>query len=230
MTRQSSITRAAALEKPGPAFIARFALDRESVDFPVSESDLDRDTSFWRTILAEYGVGRGSRVVVLASGAETPWYEPARRAVATLGGSYSNVELMGWDARRLDMYCRRLDPIVVLGLGRVSADGLAAIADLNERLGSIPVLLARPDAVDVLSGAGVTPRGLVMSIGPALAVTPADGGGLAYDTEQWLIEVDSGELLISSLPGRAAKFDQQRTGVRGAVQQTSTGPRLMVDA
>lgn len=229
MTRQSIIERAARLEKPGPALIARFHPHGEPVDYPVSEDDLERDVDFWRGVLAGYGVGRGSRVVVTALAWELPWFQPARVAVARLGGSYSNAEFWGWDARRLEMFCRRLEPQVVIGPGRELVEGLGNIVDPAERLGGVRGLLVRPDALETLRDAGVTPAGIVTPIGPTVAVSLADGSGVAIDDTQWRIDEQDGELLATSVAPRAAAFERQRTGVRGRVERTPTGPRLVLE-
>lgn len=228
MTRQSTIERAARIQKDGPTVIGRFHVDGEPVDFPLAEADVDVDVRFWQGVLSGYGVGKGDRVVVSAFAYEFPWFQPARMAVAQLGASYSNVEQWGWDARRLEMFVRRVSPRVVLGLGKENVEGLSNIVEPAERLGPVPTLLARPDAVDPLDDAGLSPAGLVVKLGPAVGVGLADGSGIAFDESQWEFGSEGGELTISTRGSRAASFAAQRTGVRGTVEQTPAGARLVL--
>jgi hypothetical protein len=228
MTRQSTIERAARLTGKGPAMLGRFQVDGDPVDFTVGEEDLDRDTTFWRGVLAGYGVGPGSRIVVVGSVPDSPWLEPPRMAANALGGSYSNVDAWSWDARRLDMYCRRLPVTLVLGLGAETVQALASLTNVQERLGPVPTLLARPDALKPLRGEGVTNAGVLVPLGPALAVTLADGRGMAYDESEWLIEAADGELVVSTRGPRHTRFDRQRTGVAGAVVAADGGSRLVL--
>lgn len=228
MTRQSTIERSARLTGKGPAMIGRFQVDGSPFDFTVAEEDLDRDATFWQRVLAGYGVGIGSRIVVVGSVPESPWLEPPRMAVAALGGSYSNVDAWSWDARRLEMYCRRLPVSVVLGIGGETVQALAAITDVRERLGSVPVLLARADGLEALRREGVDHAGLLVSIGQATAVTMADGSGIAYDESEWLIEAVDGELVVTARGPRHSVPKRQRSGVAGSVFATDAGARLVL--
>lgn len=227
MTRQSTIARAARLQgKPGLACIGRFSADGEFIDFPYGEDDLARDTDFWAKVLAGYGVTRGKRVVVTAVAWEMPWMQQVRLGATRLGASYSNTEAFGWDARRLETFIRWTSPQVVLGPGEEVLEALGSAGDLAERLRSVPVLLVRPDGRKTLAAAGVRPAGVVALIGPALAVSLPDGTGIAVDENEWTVTEEDGELLLTTVGPRAARFDRQRTGVRGHVEQTPAGPRV----
>ena len=209
MTRQSTIERAARLTgRSGLVCMGRFLVDGEPVDFPYSEDDLARDTAHWTRVMSGYGVARGKRVLVTALSWEMPWALSARLGVNGAGATYSNSEVWGWDARRLDMFVRRLSPHVVLGPGRELVDALGDIVELAERLRDVPVLLVRPDAVPALEDAGVRPAGLVTPIGPTVAVSLPDGSGLAVDGGTWSLDEEDGELLISTVGPRAASFDR----------------------
>lgn len=226
MTRQSTIECAARLTGKGPAMLGRFQVDGDPVDFTINEDDLDRDAMFWRTVLAGYGVGPGSRIVVVGSVPESPWLEPPRMAAAALGASYSNVDSWSWDARRLDMYCRRLPVSVVLGLNAETVQALASITDVQKRLGPVPTLLVRPDALEPLREKGVTHADVLVPVGPTLAVTLADGSGIAYDESEWLIEAADGELVVSTRGPRHTRLKRQQTGLAGAVVAAEGGSRL----
>jgi hypothetical protein len=231
MTRQSTAERTALLPgKAGLACIGRFDLEGGHVDFPCSEEDLQRDAASWGRVHSAYGVARGKRVVVTALPWELPWAVPLRLGVTCAGGTYSNTELWGWDARRLDLFIRRLSPYAVIGPGQELIEALAGLTDLAERLADVPVLLVRPDAVQALEDAGVHPTGIVVPLGPTSAVSLPDGSeGLAVDESEWNVEDEDGELLITTVGPRAATFHRQRTGVRGRVEQTPLGARIHLE-
>jgi hypothetical protein len=229
MTRQSSIERAAQIDKPWPKVIGRFRVGDEAVDFPISEEDLDTDARFWAGVLGGYGIGRGSNVVFSAFNYEMPWMHPARCATMNLGGAYSNVEHWGWDARRLELFCRRINPQMLFGIGGDNIRGLAGIVDVEEALAPVKHVLVRPDALGELSEVGLAPAGIVKWLGPAVAVSMPDGSGIGFDESQWHLESIEDVLHVSSRAERAASFDQQSTGVRGTVEKTDRGLRLHLD-
>jgi len=229
MTRQSTIERAARLQgKPGLACIGQFSVDGEAVDFLYSEDDLARDAAFWAQVLAGYGVTRGMRILVTGVAWEMPWMHPPRLGAVRLGASYSNTEAFGWDARRLDTFIRWTSPRVVLGPGREVLESLGNAGDLAERLQSVPVLLVRPDGLETLRDAGIRPAGVVAQLGPAAAVSLPDGSGIAVDESEWSVTEEDGELLVTAVGPRAARFDGQRTGVRGHVEQAPVGLRIVL--
>lgn len=231
MTRQSSIERAAQLEgKTGLVCIGRFFVDGEAVDFPYAEDDLSRDADFWSGVLRGYGIDRGRRTLVSALAWELPWSQSVRVGTNRAGGTYANAEFWGWDARRFDLFLRRTQPHAVVGLGREMVDSLGnLVEDVAARLSAVPVLLVRPEAVESLRNVGVNPAGVVGPIGPAVAVSLPDGSGLAVDEREWTVYDEDGELLITTIGPRAATFARQRTGVRGHVERTTIGTRIVLE-
>jgi hypothetical protein len=221
MTRQGTIDRALQLEnKPGLVCIGRFYVDGKVVDFPYSEEDLDRDAEFWRSVLTDYGVTRGKRVVITSMAWEVPQFQAVRVGVMRAGGTFSNSEFWSWDARRLDLFIRRLEPHMVIGPGSQSIEGLGNMVDLHERLSGVPHVLVRPDASELLTEAGVEHAGVVVPIGPAVAVTMPDGH-IAVDEHEWAVQERDGRFAVTSIGPRAARFDQQITDVRGLVDSAS---------
>jgi hypothetical protein len=230
MTRQNTSERTAQLQG-GPRLVCmgRFVVDGRPVDFPYSEDDLSRDADYWGQVLRDHGVARGRRTVVSALAQEMPWSQAIRIGTTRAGAAFSNVEFWGWDARRLDVFLRRAQPYAVIGPGRELIEGLGGLADLAERLGEVSVLLVRPDAVEPLELAGVRPTGLLVPLGPTVAVSLADGSGLAVDEREWAVDEEDGELLITTVGPRAATFERERVGVRGQVQRTTAGARIVLE-
>lgn len=228
MTQQSTIARAAKLDRPGIAWIGRYSAGGDVVDFTVSEADLARDSLRAAQVLADYGIGRGSHVLVTATPAETPWVDAFRVGARRVGAVHSNAEPWNWDARRSEMYIRRLHTDIVIGLATETLTAMAQITDISARLGPVGTILARPDAASALKELGID-AGLYVKVGPVVAVSAADGSGLQYDEKEWVVEEADGELIVSTVGPRATKVIRQHTGVHGSVAVCNGVSRLALD-
>jgi hypothetical protein len=217
MTLTGSVAATTALERPALWGIGRYAVGDTTVQFPIDRADLERDTAWATAVLREYDVQRGRRVHVIAGGWESPWYAAFFAAVQRLGATYTCADMFGWDARRTDLFLRRLPPHVVIGLPVDVAVGLAD-ADQLDNLRPVPHILARPDAAAELAAAGIE-SGIFATLGPATAVTPAGGGGLRYDADEWRIDAPHGELLVTTVGARAYLASSAPTGMHGEVGQ-----------
>lgn len=225
MTQQSTIARAATLDRPGIAWIGRFRVGDDTVDFVVSEDDLARDSRWAAGILSGFGISPGEHILVTARPSDSPWLDEFRVAARTLGIVHSNAEAWNWDARRAEMFIRRLNSAMVIGLSAETVAAMGQITDVAERLSSVRHVLARRDALAPLRELGVD-AGSYALLGPAVAVSAPDGSGLSYDENEWAVEELDGELVVSSVGPRATTFDRQRTGARGQVTQSAQGARV----
>jgi hypothetical protein len=130
------------------------------------------------------------------------------------------------------MFLRRFALRAVLGLSGEVVAGLAALGrDLPDLLGRSTVV-ALPDACERLRACGLAPWRMV-PVGPIYAFESPQGGGARYDTSEWLVEEEAGELLLTARAVRASPFVRLKTGVRGRVETRNTGdndPRLVVAA
>jgi hypothetical protein len=91
---------------------------------------------------------------------------------------------------------------------------------------AVPHVLAMPDAIAPLAALGARAKPIAM-VGPMLAVGYPSVDGLFFDERQWVVAVQDGEFIVTTLGDRAARFDRQRTGVRGNVDITK--PRLWLE-
>jgi hypothetical protein len=213
MTLNGSAAATATLELPALWGIGRYSVGDATVQFPIDRADLERDTDWATDVLAEYGIQRGRRVHIISGGWESPWYAPFFAAVRRLDATYTCADIFGFDARRTDLFLRRLTPHVVLGL---PVDVVAGLADAEQldNLRPVPHILARPDAAVELAGGGIS-AGVFACVGPAAAVTRSGSDLLSYDSREWQIDGPNGELQVTTVGDRAHRASAAPTGIRG---------------
>ncbi len=136
-------------------------------------------------------------------------------ALRALRVTYGIAEAMGWDHRRTAVFHRELDPHAVIGLSAETLEGLASAADVGEMFRATPVVLARPAAVPVLRGVGVS-AALMAAVGPALALECPERGGAHVNAAEWRVGVRDGQLSVAA--GRSAPrcFPRPRSASPGA--------------
>lgn len=217
MTLTGSVAAAATLELPALWGIGRYQVAETTVQFPIGRADLERDTVWATEVLADYGVRHGRRVHIISGGWESPWYAPFFAAVRRLDATYTCADIFSFDARRTDLFLRRLTPHVVIGLPADVVIGLADAEQLDN-LRPVPHILARPAAAIELAAAGIA-SGVFACVGPAAAVTRSGSDLLSYDNREWQIDAPNGELLVTTVGGRAHRASGAPTGIRGEVAQ-----------
>jgi hypothetical protein len=220
MTYSSTIARAELLPRATPVKIARFTVDGSLVDFPLTEADLTRDAAWSTALLSELGLSAGHHILISSFSWHGVWFDGLRKGALELGAAYSNVEAWGWDATRFTSFLNRFEFEMVIGVGSESVAALAQGGQAAELLGRARRILARPDAVAPLAELGIDASVIGMA-GPVLLVSDPSSEGLVFNDDEWLIESDDGELIVTTSGPRAARFDRQRTGVRGSVVQVA---------
>ena len=186
MTLASTTAAAARRPRSRQWGIGEYGAAGQLVYFEVSWDDWRRDIAWARGLLADHGVGplkgdgpgtgggsppcvekvRGGLVIV-GGMAESPWFDPFETAACELGAPYSIGEIYAFEAFRTGLYASRLPVTMIFGLDRTVAEGLGD--ELAAVVARVPVIVARPDAVGLLAGAGARPF-VVTRVGPAIAV------------------------------------------------------------
>jgi hypothetical protein len=220
MTRQSIIERAARLERPEIELIGRFPVGEGFVEFPLGRPELARDTAWTQRVLESYGLAPGAHLVNISAGWQSPWIVPLLDACRSLHVIYSNVEAMTWDAKRAEMFIRRLNPEMVIGMDGAFLTSLANIVEPAERLGPVPHLLLRPDAREVARDLGLDGFRLFSPLGPAIGIECRHGTGLHVDPDEWTVDAVDGELRISTTGDRLARLRDQELGLGGHLDET----------
>lgn len=189
----------------------------QTLPYPVSYRDLHHDTGVATGLLARMGVSRGRLMLMIAGGGEWAQTAAYERACTRLGAVWAPAMPLPHDAYRVEMFLRRFDFQAVFGITPWILDGLEAERhDPAKVFGKVPTLIARPGAWERLRAAGLAPWRL-HALGPVLAFEPPGGTGLFYDEEDWAIEAQGGQLVVTSRASRACTVVRLATGVKGRV-------------
>jgi hypothetical protein len=235
-------TTAAAARRPRSRQwgIGEYEVAGQLVYFEVSWDDWRRDTAWARGLLADYGVSQvkgdgpggtgggsppcvekvGGGLVIVAGMAESPWFDPFETAACELGAPYSIGEIYAFEAFRTGLYASRLPVTMIFGLDRTVAEGLGD--ELAAVVARVPAIVARPDAVGLLAGAGARPF-VVTRVGPAIAVECPYRAGAHVNGAEWTLAERGGELFISTAGPRAHQVNQAALDLRGTLTEGPCG-------
>lgn len=201
-----------------------------AIDYPVSWTDIANDESWAKEMLDLAGVGAGDFAFfsyIYSRSAHTwPWL----RMGFTRGARMATGMPTQWDAYRLEMYCRLFAVKFIFGLTPEALDGLEGAGHkLATVFGKVDRIIAVGAAWQRLRDAGLAPWKLYW-LGPIVAVDTGDSGGARFDHKQWRLEGENGQLRISNLAPRAARFERTLLNARGRVENVNGEPRLFVEA
>jgi len=239
LTLASTAAAAATLPRSSQWGIGRYEVAGQLVYFEVSWEDWQRDVAWARGLLADHGVGpvkgdgeAGGGLVIVGGMAESPWFDPVETAARELGAPYSIGEIYAFEAFRTGLYASRLPVTMIFGLDRTVAEGLGD--ELAGVVARVPVIVARPDAVGLLTEAGARPF-VVTRFGPALAVECPQRGGAHVNGAEWTLGERGAELFISTAGPRAHQVSEASLGLRGTLTEGPcgcgrTGQRVAIPA
>ncbi|MGP4048537.1 hypothetical protein [Streptomyces sp. 2A115] len=216
MARADTLARARKLDRPELAYLMRFPTADGMQDLGLTWAELARDTDWAAERLREHGLAAGQRALLTASGFEGFWGHAVIGALRTLKVPYGIAEAMGWDHRRTAVFHRELTPHAVIGLSAETLEGLAGMADIGEMFRSTPVVLARPAAVPLLRGVGVT-ASVISAVGPALALECPERSGAHVNAAEWRFGERDGQLTVAAGEGRASPLPETPLGIAGRV-------------
>ena len=205
--------------------IAAYDDGERRVDWPVSNTEIERAMGGAMSTLAELGANSGARVLWCSVLSESAHFWPLMIGTMIGGGVFSLADATRADALRVAMFARRLDLHGVLGINEAILDGLDDLGRAYaEVFAGVEVVGARPGAYERLVAAGLTPHWFVLC-GPAVAIASEAGGPARVDAGEWRLECDGDRILVSSLQPRATAFERAPTAIRGElVDATSFVP------
>lgn len=198
--------------------VSRVVVDGDVTPWPVAQSDIEDEAESLAPRLAALGLEPAGVVLVVAMLSQAVHAVPLERAAGKLGALYTSADATPFDAFRVAVLVRQLEPLVVVGITSGVLDGLVeAGRDPADVLGPVrAVVTADEDAHARLRVAGLIPRRSVQ-LGPTTAIEAMDVDGPAYDATRWRVEDVDGELVISNLVPRLTTAARLPTGVRGRV-------------
>ena len=193
------------------------------VHYPLSNRDVMADVDWAEHQLRAFGVGAGSLIDLVHNYSECGQFWPYYLAAMRLGAQVMNGMATPWDAGRVEMYVRRFPLHAVLGVGPQTLEGLAMFGfDAGQVFGDLAVVGARGRAASTLEALNLRPHRMTL-LGPLILIA-APGEDAAYDTAEWTLETDEdGRILVTSGPGRAARYARLDTGFRGRVADGRVG-------
>ncbi|MGY1503429.1 hypothetical protein ACW4TU_43850 [Streptomyces sp. QTS52] len=233
MARADTLARARKLDRPELAYLVRFPAADGMTDMELTWAELARDTEWVTERLREHGLAAGQRALLTTSGFEGFWGHAVIGALRTLKVTYGIAEAMGWDHRRTAVFHRELDPHAVIGLSAETLEGLAGGADIGELFRPTSVVLARPAAVPLLRGAGVS-AALISTVGPALALECPERAGAHVNAAEWRVGERDGQLTVAAGEGRGSPLPETTLRIAGRVVTGrcacgSENPRVLLD-
>ncbi|WP_405856666.1 hypothetical protein OG407_08830 [Streptomyces sp. NBC_01515] len=216
MARADTLARARTLDRPELAYLVRFPASEGIRDVELTWAELARDTDWVTARFRDHGLAAGQRALLTTSGFEGFWGHAVIGALRTLKVTYGIAEAMGWDHRRTAVFHRELDPHAVIGLSAETLEGLAGAADVGEMFRTTPVVLARPAAVPVLRGVGVS-AALIATVGPALALECPERAGAHVNAAEWRVGARDGQLSVAAGDERTSELPETPLGIPGRV-------------
>lgn len=189
------------------------------VEYPLSNRDVEADAAWAERQLAALGVGKGSLVDFIHNYRECGHFWPYYVAAYRLGAPAMNGMATPWDVARTEMYARRFDLALIMGVAPETVEGLASFGHDPVKVLERPACVAaRGAAVAALAAGGREPHALTL-FGPMILISAPGQTGAVYDASQWTVEADeAGRLLVSTKADRAARYDRLDTGFTGRVE------------
>jgi hypothetical protein len=185
---------------------------------PLSVEDIERDTAAASRALRGLGIAAGHHVLLISRNSQAGQIWPVLAALISCGAVYSPVDPSGFEARRVEMYLRRLPFYAVVGVTDEIIDGLDELGlDAAKVLAQAPVVLAVPSAARRLRRDGLAAARLLF-LGPTLAMD-CPAAQLHVDGQVWDLADRDGRLVVAPRQARAAWPAGQcvATGVVGTV-------------
>ena len=175
---------------------------RGAVDYPIGWDDASRDTDWVEAFLTQLGITTGDFVSVVSTGHEAPWYAPVLDAVNRLRATVCPLEPARFEAGRALMFFKRFPVSVAIGLDGELGAALEASAGLNNVLTQVRSVVGRLDATSLLKDLQSN-KGVIVPVGPALALACLSGPFVHLNEDEWSIEASESGLTLAAQRNRA---------------------------
>jgi hypothetical protein len=205
-----------ALPAQRPLFIASYN-DASGRQFqPLSQAEHDRRTWFYRRIVDSYNLPARQVVLIISDYNDHALTIPLQALLHADGHIPCYAESTIYDARRTENFLRRLDVQVVVGINTAVLNGLDAAGFNPLDLFANRIVFARDeDAYQRLRACSNITLRRWMDVGPAIGMECSHGGGLHIDANEWEVELDNGEVVLTSRLATSIDYSRVRTGFFG---------------
>jgi hypothetical protein len=201
-----------------PVFVASYSDGTTTHFLPLSESEIDRRVWFYRRIFDSYGLPHRRNVLIISNYEDHALTMPLQTLLHMEGHIPCYAEATSFDARRTESFMRRMDISVVIGANTAVLDGLEAIGFNPLELFAGCIVFARDEnAYQRLSAGNDIVLRRWMDIGPAVALECRHGGGMHVDANEWIVEAEHGEVLLTSRLQTLVEFNRTPTGFHGTL-------------
>lgn len=205
-----------------PWAIGKIDFGGRKILYPVSQKDMEADTSWASSCFSRMKLTPGSPVHLIGPGSDSISIWPLENALIRLEIPFSCAEPNSYDVARTEMYVRRFDLQAIIGLTGEIVEGLISNFNADLFIKKVPVIVAMPCAWPALDKLGV-PFWKFQPLGPTFGIAAPHSTEFHYNTNDWLLEQRSGELIITNLENRLKKILRMQTGVRGIPCADSLG-------
>lgn len=204
-----------------PLFVGHFFDGQDWQFLPVTERDAKRAMRAYLRVLDSFSLPPGSRALVIANYDDWAMTIPLEMALTASKITIFNADASPFEAGRIESFIRRFDPGLIIGVDAGVLQGLdSAGHDLDRLFSGRSVWTRDAGSYERLSGKeGSSNVYRWNMLGPAVAMECREACGLHVDGEEWDLQVQDGEVLVSSRLGREPALQSQRTGVSGSLEE-----------
>jgi len=200
-----------------PLFVASYTDANGRQFLPLSQAEHDRRVWFYRRIVDTFHLPARQVVLIISDYNDHALTIPLQSQLHADSHIPCYAESTIFDACRTENFLRRLDMQFVIGVNTPVLDGLEAAGFKPLELFANRIVFARDEGAyqRLSANDGITLRRW-MEIGPAIGMECRHGGGLHIDANEWDVEFDNGEVVLSSRLATYIDFDKVHTGFYGS--------------
>jgi hypothetical protein len=216
-----------------PLFIGHFHDGQQWQYLPMSSREVRRGMRVILQLLDSFRFPARSSALVIAGHDEWALTMPLETALTTNKMILFNADASPFEAPRIEAFIRRFDPPMVFGLTAEVLQGLESVGhDAGTLFNGRVVWTADAAAWHRLKVETDARVFRMMMIGPALAMECSQGCGLHIDAEEWTLDREGGQIVVTHRLGRQPALVRQKTGISGSIDNGvcrcgSASPRVI---
>jgi hypothetical protein len=204
-----------------PYFVGHFWDGQDWNYLPMTHREVERSVIANIRILDTFRVPPRSGALVISSHDNWVMAIPLEEALMRSRQIIFNADNSPFEAGRIEAFLRRFNPPMVFGVSTQVLQGLENTGhDPRQLLAGRTVWCVDREAWQQLADVETLRLRQWRQIGPASAMECAAGAGLHVDTQEWLLEQDQGEIVITSRMNRYPELLRTRTGLRGHIDHS----------